>query len=118
MLLLFSLAWINPKIFICCEPLLRHAFITRQLRVDTYKLWKYLNFFLIEKKGCDLTQMKAKHAACLIWRRFSNLFETTQSLFWAVFGLVSLTDFELAGENNHYNYIATNKTKFRDQRVH
>ena len=51
-----------------------------------------------EKKECDLTQMKAKHAACLIWRRFSNLFETIQSLFWAVFGLVSLTDFELAGK--------------------
>merc|ERR1719376_483697 len=26
-----------------------------------------------------------------------NLFETIQSLFWAVFGLVNLTDFELAG---------------------
>ena len=52
-----------------------------------------------EKKECDMTQMKAKHAACLIWRRFSNLFETIQSLFWAVFGLVSLTDFELAGKS-------------------
>ena len=35
--------------------------------------------------------------ACIIWRRFANLFETSQSLFWASFGLVSLTDFELTG---------------------
>ena len=59
--------------------------------------FKYLNFS-IEKKECDPTQYKAKGAACLVWRRFSNLFETLQSLFWAVFGLVSLQDFELAGE--------------------
>jgi hypothetical protein len=30
-------------------------------------------------------------------RRFANLFETSQSLFWASFGLVSLSDFELTG---------------------
>ena len=35
--------------------------------------------------------------ACLVWRRFANLFETAQSLFWASFGLVSLNDFELTG---------------------
>jgi len=35
--------------------------------------------------------------SCLVWRRFANLFETSQSLFWATFGLVSLTDFELTG---------------------
>lgn len=29
--------------------------------------------------------------------RFANLFETSQSLFWATFGLVSLSEFELAG---------------------
>lgn len=35
--------------------------------------------------------------ACIVWRRFANLFETSQSLFWASFGLVSLMDFELTG---------------------
>ena len=25
--------------------------------------------------------------ACIVWRRFANLFETSQSLFWASFGL-------------------------------
>lgn len=38
-----------------------------------------------------------KSNACIVWRRFANLFETSQSLFWASFGLVSLTDFELTG---------------------
>ncbi|XP_065212607.1 transient receptor potential protein-like [Planococcus citri] len=35
--------------------------------------------------------------ACTIWRRFANLFETSQSLFWASFGLVDLTAFDLTG---------------------
>ncbi|XP_067003737.1 transient receptor potential-gamma protein [Anabrus simplex] len=35
--------------------------------------------------------------ACIVWRRFANLFETTQTLFWAVFGLIDLDNFELAG---------------------
>ncbi|XP_065172806.1 transient receptor potential-gamma protein-like, partial [Atheta coriaria] len=30
------------------------------------------------------------HNACIIWRRFANLFETSQTLFWAVFGLIDL----------------------------
>ena len=57
-------------------------------------LWYYA---LLEKQQCHIVQSKTKHTTCLIWRRFSNLFETIQSLFWAVFGLVNLTDFELAG---------------------
>jgi len=35
--------------------------------------------------------------SCFIWRRFANLFETSQSLFWASFGLVELDAFELVG---------------------
>ncbi|KAF2354684.1 Ion transport domain [Trinorchestia longiramus] len=35
--------------------------------------------------------------SCSVWRRFSNLFETSQSLFWASFGLVDLYNFELTG---------------------
>ncbi|KAF2365767.1 Ion transport domain [Trinorchestia longiramus] len=31
------------------------------------------------------------------WRRFSNLFETLQTLFWAAFGLIDLTSFDLKG---------------------
>lgn len=32
-----------------------------------------------------------------MWRRFNNLFETSQSLFWASFGLIDLQNFELSG---------------------
>lgn len=35
--------------------------------------------------------------SCNIWRRFSNLFETIQTLFWASFGLIDLQNFELTG---------------------
>lgn len=35
--------------------------------------------------------------SCDVWRRFNNLFETSQSLFWASFGLVDLKNFELLG---------------------
>ncbi|CAB4062119.1 TRPC4 [Lepeophtheirus salmonis] len=34
---------------------------------------------------------------CLAWRRFANLWETCQTLFWAIFGLVDLDNFELTG---------------------
>ena len=35
--------------------------------------------------------------SCTMWRRFANLWETSQSLFWASFGLVELGDFDLTG---------------------
>ena len=35
--------------------------------------------------------------SCVTWRRFANLWETSQSLFWASFGLVELGDFDLKG---------------------
>ena len=35
--------------------------------------------------------------SCAVWRRFSNMFETSQTLFWASFGLIDLLNFELSG---------------------
>lgn len=35
--------------------------------------------------------------SCEVWRRFANLFETSQSLFWASFGLIDLYNFDLTG---------------------
>ncbi|XP_044748537.1 transient-receptor-potential-like protein [Coccinella septempunctata] len=35
--------------------------------------------------------------SCMKWRRFANVFESSQSLFWASFGLVDLSSFELTG---------------------
>uniref|UniRef100_A0A6M2E2A8 Putative transient receptor potential channel n=1 Tax=Xenopsylla cheopis TaxID=163159 RepID=A0A6M2E2A8_XENCH len=70
-------------------------------------LWYYAD---LEKKRCPDIQSfsssyPANHSiqepvdpnACTVWRRFANLFETTQTLFWAVFGLVDLDSFELDG---------------------
>lgn len=62
-------------------------------------LWYYAD---LEYNKCyslpgGLPDVKNQGNSCIVWRRFANLFETSQSLFWATFGLVSLTDFELAG---------------------
>ena len=60
-------------------------------------LWYYSR---LEKQECQPIEgqyRSSKTASCLIWRRFANLFETTQTLFWAIFGLVQLSDFELTG---------------------
>ncbi|RZC40409.1 transient-receptor-potential-like protein [Asbolus verrucosus] len=35
--------------------------------------------------------------SCMKWRRFANVFESSQSLFWASFGMVDLASFELTG---------------------
>ncbi|XP_055644283.1 transient receptor potential-gamma protein isoform X2 [Toxorhynchites rutilus septentrionalis] len=65
-------------------------------------LWYYAD---LEKKRCpDVTIFSGGSNitstdpnACVVWRRFANLFETIQTLFWAVFGLVDLENFELDG---------------------
>ncbi|XP_055594063.1 transient receptor potential-gamma protein isoform X2 [Uranotaenia lowii] len=60
-------------------------------------LWYYAD---LEKKRCpDITNniTSTDPNACVVWRRFANLFETIQTLFWAVFGLVDLENFELDG---------------------
>ncbi|XP_055550789.1 transient receptor potential-gamma protein isoform X1 [Wyeomyia smithii] len=65
-------------------------------------LWYYAD---LEKKRCpDVSTFSGSSNltstdpnACVVWRRFANLFETIQTLFWAVFGLVDLENFELDG---------------------
>uniref|UniRef100_A0A1I8NT53 Transient receptor ion channel domain-containing protein n=1 Tax=Stomoxys calcitrans TaxID=35570 RepID=A0A1I8NT53_STOCA len=62
-------------------------------------LWYYAE---LEQRKCyhlhpDVADFDDQEKACTIWRRFSNLFETSQSLFWASFGLVDLVSFDLAG---------------------
>ncbi|XP_050682753.1 transient receptor potential protein isoform X2 [Leptidea sinapis] len=63
-------------------------------------MWYYSE---LEKRKCyhfansDIADFDNQERACSIWRRFANLFETSQSLFWASFGLVDLTTFELTG---------------------
>ncbi|XP_015184673.1 PREDICTED: transient-receptor-potential-like protein isoform X2 [Polistes dominula] len=41
---------------------------------------------------------------CIRWRRFSNLFETCQSLFWASFGEVGIDSFELTGIKSYTRF--------------
>ncbi|CAH1393552.1 unnamed protein product [Nezara viridula] len=62
-------------------------------------MWYYAD---LEKSKCyhnvdGPADFDTQERACSIWRRFANLFETSQSLFWASFGLVDLTNFELTG---------------------
>nr|XP_023013242.1 transient receptor potential protein-like [Leptinotarsa decemlineata] len=62
-------------------------------------LWYYAE---LEKKKCfhlpnGLPDFEGADKACAIWRRYANLFETSQSLFWASFGLVDLISVDLTG---------------------
>ncbi|XP_045126101.1 transient receptor potential protein-like isoform X2 [Portunus trituberculatus] len=62
-------------------------------------MWYYAE---LEMKKCyslpgGLPDTDNEDQACFIWRRWANLFETSQSLFWASFGLVELDAFELVG---------------------
>jgi transient receptor potential cation channel subfamily C len=50
-----------------------------------------------EETGNSMTSALDHEHSCSVWRRFSNLFETSQTLFWASFGLVDLFNFELTG---------------------
>jgi len=38
------------------------------------------------------------------WRRFHNLFEASQTLFWAGFGMIGLDDFELTGAGGYTRF--------------
>ncbi|XP_043491754.1 transient receptor potential protein [Polistes fuscatus] len=62
-------------------------------------MWYYAD---LEKMKCyhmpnGLPDFDNQEKACSIWRRFANLFETSQSLFWASFGMVDLLSFDLTG---------------------
>ncbi|XP_034937713.1 transient receptor potential protein [Chelonus insularis] len=62
-------------------------------------LWYYAD---LEKAKCyhadyEIPDFDNQEKACSIWRRFANLFETSQSLFWASFGMIDLMSFDLTG---------------------
>ncbi|XP_057381258.1 transient-receptor-potential-like protein isoform X2 [Daphnia carinata] len=69
-------------------------------------LWYFSD---LEKKKCytlpgGLPDWNKNPDACAKWRRFANLFESSQSLFWASFGLVDLGNFELAGVKSYTRF--------------
>ncbi|XP_059479405.1 transient receptor potential protein-like [Neocloeon triangulifer] len=62
-------------------------------------LWYYSD---LDKQKCyardpEVSDWENEDKACSTWRRFANMFETSQTLFWAGFGLVDLVAFELTG---------------------
>uniref|UniRef100_A0A1B0DMR2 Transient receptor ion channel domain-containing protein n=1 Tax=Phlebotomus papatasi TaxID=29031 RepID=A0A1B0DMR2_PHLPP len=69
-------------------------------------LWYFAD---LEKKKCyslpgGLPDWNAHSDSCMKWRRFGNLFESSQSLFWASFGMVELETFELAGIKSYTRF--------------
>ncbi|XP_037951197.1 transient-receptor-potential-like protein [Teleopsis dalmanni] len=69
-------------------------------------LWYFAD---LEKNKCyvlpDGEADWASHGdSCMKWRRFGNLFESSQSLFWASFGMVGLDDFELTGIKSYTRF--------------
>lgn len=69
-------------------------------------LWYFAD---LEKSKCyslkgGLPDWDNQGDACMKWRRFGNLFESSQSLFWASFGMVGLESFELAGIKSYTRF--------------
>ncbi|KAG5683126.1 hypothetical protein PVAND_012426 [Polypedilum vanderplanki] len=69
-------------------------------------LWYYAD---LEKAKCyslpgGLPDWDNQGDACMKWRRFGNLFESSQSLFWASFGTVGLENFELLGIKSYTRF--------------
>ncbi|XP_043266628.1 transient-receptor-potential-like protein isoform X2 [Venturia canescens] len=68
-------------------------------------LWYFAE---LEKRKCyyDIADPSwdAASDACIRWRRFSNLFESCQSLFWASFGGVGIDSFELTGIKSYTRF--------------
>jgi len=86
--------------------------------IDILK-WMFLYMLVVFAFGCGMNQLLWYYAdleyqacyslpggepdyenegdACGAWRRFANLWETSQSLFWSTFGLVEISDFDLQG---------------------
>ncbi|XP_071554324.1 transient-receptor-potential-like protein isoform X2 [Temnothorax nylanderi] len=54
--------------------------------------------------GMSDSSWDAGSDACLRWRRFSNLFESCQSLFWASFGMIGIESFELTGIKSYTRF--------------
>ncbi|CAG0889821.1 unnamed protein product [Cyprideis torosa] len=54
--------------------------------------------------GGNIPDRNNEEFSCTVWRRFANLFETSQSLFWASFGLVDLHNFELSGIQSYTRF--------------
>lgn len=68
-------------------------------------LWYFAE---LEKVKCysemDNSSWDPTSDSCLRWRRFSSLFESCQSLFWASFGGVGIDSFDLTGIKSYTRF--------------
>ncbi|XP_045520562.1 transient-receptor-potential-like protein isoform X3 [Pieris brassicae] len=69
-------------------------------------LWYFAD---LEKQKCyalpgGLPDWEHAGDSCTKWRSFGNVFEASQSLFWASFGMVGLDSFELAGIKSYTRF--------------
>ncbi|XP_038218984.1 transient-receptor-potential-like protein isoform X2 [Zerene cesonia] len=69
-------------------------------------LWYFAD---LEKQKCyilpgGLPDWDNAGDSCTKWRSFGNVFEASQSLFWASFGMVGLENFELAGIKSYTRF--------------
>ncbi|XP_063238100.1 transient-receptor-potential-like protein [Bacillus rossius redtenbacheri] len=69
-------------------------------------LWYFAD---LERRKCyhlpgDLPDWEGNGDACMKWRRFGNLFESSQSLFWASFGGIGIDSFELTGIKSYTRF--------------
>ncbi|XP_026490384.2 transient-receptor-potential-like protein isoform X1 [Vanessa tameamea] len=69
-------------------------------------LWYFAD---LEKRKCyvlpgGLPDWNNAGDSCMKWRSFGNVFEASQSLFWASFGMVGLENFELAGIKSYTRF--------------
>ncbi|XP_073954562.1 transient-receptor-potential-like protein isoform X2 [Choristoneura fumiferana] len=69
-------------------------------------LWYFAD---LEKRKCyvlpgGLPDWENAGDSCMKWRSFGNVFEASQSLFWASFGMVGLENFELAGIKSYTRF--------------
>ncbi|CAL7938803.1 unnamed protein product [Xylocopa violacea] len=68
-------------------------------------LWYFAE---LERQKCytDMSDPSwdATSEPCLRWRRFSNLFESCQTLFWASFGSIGIESFELTGIKSYTRF--------------
>lgn len=61
-------------------------------------LWYFAD---LERQKCLLD---SSSDSCQKWRRFGNLFESCQSLFWASFGGLGIDAFELEGTKSYTRF--------------
>lgn len=118
MLVLFSFACGMNQLLWYYADLERH----HCLNVTNYSLAQYYStqneLFKQQSKGGEIVGVDVSidesslnspvtiDDSCKTWRYFSNVFESSQTLFWATFGLVDLENFDLTGIRQYTRFWA------------